>query len=163
MIPFEELDSRLLKLGKDRSWLAEVTPYSADYIRTVLAPNSTRRTDRVLRILSEAIEKEETAQGSPTPAQPPGYSSIFLDDDQLDRAEQASRLGPWESLADFCRDAILQKADELLASQDSATRERKPVTYPAAGKGGNKTVPMITGLPAASRKVADEAKPSPKK
>jgi len=60
MLRFEEIDSRLAAIGKNRAWLASVTPYSADYIRTVLAPNSTRRTERVMGILSAAIEKEES-------------------------------------------------------------------------------------------------------
>lgn len=64
MIPFDEIDSRLTDIKKDRQWLAEVTPYSADYIRTVLAPNSTRRTERVMTILSEAIEKERANQAA---------------------------------------------------------------------------------------------------
>lgn len=62
MIPFDEIDSRIGALGKDRAWLAAVTPYSADYLRTVLAPNSTRRTERVQRVVSDAIEREEERQ-----------------------------------------------------------------------------------------------------
>jgi hypothetical protein len=59
MIHFDQMKVRLKGIGKDRTWLAENTPYSADYIRTVLAPNSTRRTDRIQEILSNAIEREE--------------------------------------------------------------------------------------------------------
>lgn len=59
MIQFEDIDKRLDALKLDRAWLAENTPYSADYLRTVLAPKSTRRTDRVQQIISDAIEKEE--------------------------------------------------------------------------------------------------------
>ena len=59
MIPFEEIDKRLSDIEKTRAWLAEVTPYSADYLRTVLAPKSTRRTPRVQQIISDAIEREE--------------------------------------------------------------------------------------------------------
>jgi hypothetical protein len=62
MIPFEEIDTRLSALERSRVWLAEVTPYSADYLRTVLATNSTRRTPRVQQIISDAIEKEEARQ-----------------------------------------------------------------------------------------------------
>lgn len=62
MIPFEEIDIRLEKLGKDRAWLARETPYSSDYLRTVLAKNSTRRTERVQSVISDAIEREESLQ-----------------------------------------------------------------------------------------------------
>lgn len=61
VIDHSEIDKRLAAIGKDRAWLAENTPYSADYIRTVLAPNSKRRTERVMEIISLAIEREESA------------------------------------------------------------------------------------------------------
>jgi len=64
MIAFDEMDARLAALGRKRLWLADVTPYSADYLRTVLAPNSSRRTSRVQQILSDAIEREEQRQGT---------------------------------------------------------------------------------------------------
>jgi len=63
-IAFDEMDARLAALGRKRLWLADVTPYSADYLRTVLAPNSSRRTSRVQQILSDAIEREEQRQGT---------------------------------------------------------------------------------------------------
>jgi hypothetical protein len=107
MVRFEEIDSRLTAIGKNRAWLASVTPYSADYIRTVLAPNSTRRTERVMEILSAAIEKEE-ARSVPelpdrltlevTPAEYDAYSEAALSQrqtlkrwaiDELNRAAEA--------------------------------------------------------------------------
>lgn len=65
VIPFEQIDNRLDALGLNRAWLAEVTPYSADYLRTVLAPNSTRRTERVQRIISDAILRAEAESAAP--------------------------------------------------------------------------------------------------
>ena len=65
MIPFEEIDDRLKALGLDRLWLSKNTPYSAAYIRDVMATNSTRRSERVQKIISEAIEREETSQAVP--------------------------------------------------------------------------------------------------
>jgi predicted transcriptional regulator len=59
MIQFEDMENRYKALGLSRKWLADETPYSESYIRTVLAPRSTRRTDRIQRILSDAIEREE--------------------------------------------------------------------------------------------------------
>lgn len=117
MIPFEEIDQRLAALGKDRAWLTETTPYSLNSIRQALAPAGSARSTRLQKILSDAIEAEEARQGKQA-SMPPGFSAIFLDDEQLARADQASRLVSAPSLADFCREAILSRADEIL-------RERK--------------------------------------
>lgn len=115
MIPYDQIDERLSQLGKNREWLAESTPYSADYIRTVLAPNSTRRTERVMKILSDAIEREEDARKTSDQEPPPGYSAIFLNDEQLDLADRASRLIGAPSLATFCNDVIMAEARRLVA------------------------------------------------
>lgn len=61
MISFDAIDARLEILGKSRAWLAEVTGRSPDAIRGALAPNAPphKRSDKLQRLLSEAIEKEE--------------------------------------------------------------------------------------------------------
>ena len=56
---WNEIDSRLYAVGKDRRWLADVTPYTYDTIRNTMAPGSTKKTDRMLSVLSRAIEDEE--------------------------------------------------------------------------------------------------------
>ena len=64
MIFFEEINIRLKTLGKDRAWLAEQTAYSPAYLRDVIAPSSAKRTARVQKIISDAIEREESAQAA---------------------------------------------------------------------------------------------------
>lgn len=157
MIDFDDMDQALKELGKTRAWLAEASERSPDSVRTALAPNAppSKRSKLLQRALSDAIERERQLQAGPKPVAPPGYSSIFMNDEQLDRAERASRLGPWDSLADFCRDAIMAKADELLE-----TEKRQTVKYPKPGK---KTVPMLTSLPSARVAEEPEPKPLPKK
>ena len=96
MIPFEEIDSRLEKLKKDRVWLAENTPYSADYIRTVLAPKSTRRTPRVQQVLSDAIEREEASRKDPqqfssSEAARLDYIAIEVDSKRMDSYQEAAK------------------------------------------------------------------------
>lgn len=59
MINWDQLDFRLAGIGKDRTWLGEKTPYSLESIRNAMAPASTRRSDRMLSVLSRAIEDEE--------------------------------------------------------------------------------------------------------
>lgn len=59
MINWNHIDHRLAAIGKDRAWLAEKVDYSETTIRTALAPASTKRSDRMLSVLSRAIEDEE--------------------------------------------------------------------------------------------------------
>lgn len=62
MIPFDEIDQILKKLGKNRKWLAEVTGRSDHSIRSALAPNAAPKSRSALmqKALSDAIEREAT-------------------------------------------------------------------------------------------------------
>lgn len=120
MIPFEEMDARLAAIGKSRAWLSEVTPYKANSIRQALGPAGGARSERLQEVLSRAIEDEETKQAGPKMR--PGFHEIFLTDEQLDRADRASRVVNAASLADFCRDAIMMRADELLETKRQPLR-----------------------------------------
>lgn len=145
MIPFEEMDRRLEAIGKDRSWLAEETKRSPDHIRTLLAPNSTRRSEKVQALLSDAIVREERRQRNQGGELAPGMFQIFQTEEQLARADQASRYVHAKSLADFCRDAIMARAAEILAQRapqsivqypaKSARVAEEPVKYPAKATG----------------------------
>lgn len=61
MIPFDEIDQRLEKLGLERAWLAEVTGRSPGSIGSALAPNAAakHRSRHLQRALTDAIEAEE--------------------------------------------------------------------------------------------------------
>jgi hypothetical protein len=133
MIEFEDMDARLKALGKDRGWLSEVTPYKPNSIRQALAPSGGARGPRLQKILSDAIEKEEAARRVDSPPAAPGLHQFFQTADQLDRADRASRLANYKSLAEFCRDAIQLRADELLNKKPSSTvLPASRITYPSA-------------------------------
>lgn len=114
MIPFDEIDSRLDAIGKDRAWLAAVTGRSYDSIRGALAPNAEkkRRSALLQKALSDAIAAEEKRRG--VGLVPSGYAAIFLNDEEFDRADRASRIAGCDSLAQFCRDAIQSRARQLI-------------------------------------------------
>jgi hypothetical protein len=78
MIPFEEIDGRLEKLGKTRAWLAEETGRSPGSIRAALAPNAVpkQRTALLQKALSDAIDREESKQHAPIVSAP----SVHLPD-----------------------------------------------------------------------------------
>lgn len=116
MIPWNDIDSRLAGLGKDRAWLASQTGYSDGHIRTVLAPSSSRRTERIQLILSKAIEDEESRQSHKAEL-PPGVHELWLSAEDLHRADMAARKVEAPSLTAFCRDAIQFRAREILARE----------------------------------------------
>jgi len=97
MIPFDEIDARLDALKKDRAWLAANTPYSAAYIRDVMAPNSTRKSERIQRILSEAIEREELRSKAHVPDQ------IVLNpsSERFDAWSMAFKASPYETFREW--------------------------------------------------------------
>jgi hypothetical protein len=116
VIPWDDIDKRLTGIGKDRTWLAENTPYSAGHIRTVLAPGSVRRSDRIQSVLSKAIEDEESCQRAKVEL-PPGMHELWLTPEELHRADMAARIAQAPSLTAFCRDAIQLKAREIIARE----------------------------------------------
>ena len=118
MTSWEKLDQRLAALGKDRAWLADKTPYSLESIRNAMAPASTRRSDRMLSILSRAIEDEELAQSAAAPREVrPGVFEIFQSEEQLHTADIASRIVGAASISDFCRDVIITESERIIAAE----------------------------------------------
>lgn len=128
MISWEQIDARLAALGRDRTWLAEHTPYTYDTIRNAMAPKSTRKTERMLVVLSRAIEDEEARQRPSGPREiRPGVFDIFQTDEQLHTADVASRIVKSPSLVDFCRDTILAESERILADEAAGKLEIRPV------------------------------------
>ena len=125
MIPFEVSDKGLDDLKLNRKWLAKVTGRSEGSIRAALAPNAVpkQRTPLLQRALSDAIEREEEAQAALQEPPQPGFHNVFLDEAQLVRADLASRKINAPSLVDFCRDAIVHRAEELLAGREDPVQD----------------------------------------
>lgn len=105
MIEFDDMDSRLAHIGKDRAWLAEKTKYSLSYIRDVLAASSTRRAHRVQCALSDAIENEAEQQRlRPTP-QMDNHLLIRVAPDEFREWENLA-LSLGQTVSDYCVAAI---------------------------------------------------------
>ena len=118
MIPFEEIDTRLEKIGKDRAWLTSKTPYSADYLRTVLAPNSTRRTERVQKIISDAIEREESEiQSEAVEALKQHAITVYPSREQFNRWTRAFKHSRSETMEDWAERGLDEMAAEWEQSQ----------------------------------------------
>lgn len=119
MIQFQDIEKRLAVIGKDRAWLAKESKRSPGSIRSALAPNAhiKQRSALLQKALTDAIEREEAAQSGAVAIQsktPPGYSEIFLSDEEYDLADKASRLVNSPTMAAFCRDAIQAEAQRII-------------------------------------------------
>jgi hypothetical protein len=119
---WNDIDKRLEALGKDRRWLADAAGYTYDTIRNTLAPNASKRSDRMLSVLSRAIEDEEERQATPTSKGiRPGVFEIFQTEAQLHTADLASRIVGAPSLAEFCRDVIIAESEHIIAKEAHST------------------------------------------
>lgn len=104
MIPFNEMDVRLKKLGKDRAWLSQVSGRKPDSIRVALAKNApaAKRSILIQKALSDAIELETAAQKKPAPEANLSNSIILTVApekyalwDGAAKAEQADTTADW--------------------------------------------------------------------
>ncbi len=123
MIPFEDVDSKLEELDKDRAWLAKVIRRSPETLDSALAPKAAehKRSRSLQGLITDAIEREEARQKSEKAGKaklPPGYSEIFLTDEELNLADQASRIVNAPSLATFCHDVIQTQARLIIAENE---------------------------------------------
>lgn len=128
VISNEDLIQRLAKLGlkQPKVWLSKQTGYKENSIRQYLVPNG-KGSAKFKKDVINAIEQEEHRQKLDKPDSPP-WNMIFLTEDEFNRADRASRIVNAESFKDFCRNAILERADELLARKARSTyREIKVV------------------------------------
>lgn len=119
MIPFDEIDRRLEALGKDRAWLAQASGRSASSIRSALAPGAhpKQRSELLQRALSDAIEREEERQSQKSGLSSPviaGLYEVRQTPEQAELTDLASRAVNATSLADFCLQAILHRANEII-------------------------------------------------
>ncbi len=95
-------------------------------IRQYLQPKG-KRTKEFMEEINRAITLE-TARQRENQADLPPWNVIFKTQDEFDRADRASRIVKAESLKDFCRNAILEKADELLLKKERSNyKGLKPV------------------------------------
>ncbi len=115
MTEHQEIRRHLAAIGKDRKWLAKQLNMSEHTIRQYLQPKG-KRTKEFMEEIDRVITLESARQRE-NQADAPPWNVIFKTAEEFDRADRASRILKAESLTDFCRTAILEKADELLAKK----------------------------------------------
>jgi hypothetical protein len=116
----QEIRRRLAAIGKDRKWLAGQLKMSEHTIRQYLQPKG-KRTKEFLDDIERVITLETARQREVQPEAPP-WNVIFRTAEEFDRADRASRLAKAESLIEFCREVILEKAAGILAEKERGGR-----------------------------------------
>ena len=110
-----EIRRRLAAIGKNRQWLAKELKKSDETVRQYLQPKG-KRTKELMEEIERVIVLEEARQRENRADSPP-WNVIFKTAEEFDRADRASRILKAESLTEFCRAVILEKADDLLAKK----------------------------------------------
>ena len=121
----KDLKERLKRVKRTRQWLAEETGYAFHTIRQYLG--GSRQSDAFDKRALEVLEAEEARLKAGIPALPQ-WNLIFSTEEQFQRADRASRIVGAESFTEFCRQAILKEADEILATKKRTSHPplRKP-------------------------------------
>jgi len=128
---FDAIPIRMLQLGVDRDWLCRECDYSSSTLASVLAPKGSNKTNKALRRIWEALDREEARQLAEKNApEPPTLSNLVI------RVET-------EEFDEWCRAALSRQqiiSEWAVDAIRSAYREE--TAQPAAS-----TVPMPTRQP----------------
>jgi ParB-like chromosome segregation protein Spo0J len=116
----QEIRRRLAAIGKNRQWLAKQLKKSEETVRQYLQPKG-KRTKELMEEIERVIVLEEARQRE-NQADAPPWNVLFRTAEEFDRADRASRLAKAESLTEFCRAAILERAEGILAEKERGGR-----------------------------------------
>jgi hypothetical protein len=126
MIPFDEIDQRLEKLGRNRKWLVEATGRSDHAIRSALAPNATSKSRSALlqKALTDAIEREEMDQAK----KPDLTKSISLEPsiEEYRFWSEAFKSSPYSTIEEWAVATLNGSSGALHALPTSMVAEEPP-------------------------------------
>lgn len=117
MISFNDVDNRLTAIGKNRRWLTTQVQYKASSIREALAPNSTKRSTRLQRAITIAIEREEQRQSEAITDLRSQNLVISASNEQF-RAWNAASLAAEKLIEDWARDGLDRMASKAKSQAD---------------------------------------------
>lgn len=107
----EEVKGLLKRVDRTREWLAKQTGYKPGSVRQYLG--GTKQSRPFFKKALEVLKAEETQLRAGRRV-PPQWILMFETEEEFQRVDRASRMVDALSFTDFCRDAILAKADEIL-------------------------------------------------
>jgi SOS-response transcriptional repressor LexA len=114
---FEQIPIRMLQLGVDRAWLANACDYSLSTLGNAIAPNGSNKTDKALRRIWEALDREEERQKglSTSNEKVPFRVVLEPDKERFDRWMQAVYSKPGRTFDDWATTGLDALADQELS------------------------------------------------
>lgn len=114
---FEAIPIRMLQLSVNREWLAKVCDYTPDSLRQILAPNGKGKTNKALRRIWEALDREEARQKSAVMLPAPLGHRVFIEptEDQFNSWMQAVYQQPGRTFDAWAKTGLDTLAQEELA------------------------------------------------
>jgi hypothetical protein len=119
---FEEIPQRMMKLGVDRAWLAKECDYSAGSLAAILAPNGNQKskTDKALRRIWEALDREEARRSAPVRA--------TMERQQLVLRPTDDEFEDWNRAAITTQETLMEWSMRSLNEQAAAAAARSEKT-----------------------------------
>lgn len=115
---FEEVPIRMIQLGVDRPWLCRECDYKPGSLAQILAPNGNQKfkTDKALRRIWEALDREEERQKSAVMLPAPLGHRVFIEptEEQFDTWMQAVYQQPGRSFDQWAKTGLDALAAEEL-------------------------------------------------
>lgn len=108
---FDEIPLKMLKLGVDRAWLARQCDYKAGTLAAILAPNGnlSHKTEKALRRIWEALEREEIRQKRPAVQESVCQIVVRPDVEEFTKWNKAA-LSKKKTVEDWAIDALNKAA-----------------------------------------------------
>ena len=111
----EELKKLLATTGRTRKWLAEHTGYTEATLKQYL--NGSKDSGPFFKKARKVL-LAELALISPEAKPPLPWELLFETAEQFRRVDRASRRVNAEGIIEFCRDTLLNRANELLRNEE---------------------------------------------
>jgi len=111
----EELKKLLATTGRTRKWLAEHTGYTEATVKQHL--NGSKESGPFSKKVRKVL-LAELALLSPEAKPPLQWDLLFETEEQFRRVDRASRRVNSEGIIEFCRDTLLNRANEILRSEE---------------------------------------------
>lgn len=113
---FDAIPMRMLQLGVDRDWLAQACDYSKSTLASALAPNGSNKTDKALRRIWEALDREEERQKAAATSTAAPLFRVVIEPEQarFDRWMQAVYAKPGRNFDEWAKQGLDQIADQEL-------------------------------------------------
>jgi hypothetical protein len=114
----KQIDDGLVRIGKDRRWLAEKSGYSYFSVRDCLAPEGKKLSNRMRERFLDEIRKEETSESlSISAPAPPDRITVEVDPERMGKYCEAAAYAR-QDLKSWAINELNRAADAWIAEKN---------------------------------------------